>query len=760
MSLALSSCIGLSGTVPSGVHVISSASHASLGSFLVYPLGSTLVLKSSSLSPSAASSPTFLSGHSNRISVLAVSSCGRFAASGQVSHMGFAADIIIWALDYASASSNGAPQGHLLHRLSLHKVRVSALAFSDDSHFLVSLGGIDDRQIVVWDVMTGKALCGTHYGSEEQACAQWLSNGKDMRLVTGGTGGVKLWTVDLVARKMTAVDAQLGKMKRSVTCLAVSNDTDDADGGWVYAGTDAGDVLVISLKNAANPLGNGPLLRTCGPKERFSQGVSSIAYLAPNSVAIAPFTATTTATANATKLAGTKTLSTTVTPAMQKAAAAARASARPVLLVGGGDGSVAVLSISAQTAELAVLQKITVDGGVTSVAVAGSSVGERDMLWVGTTQSNLYALNLRMGVTDTVPSLASIPSSAPVSNATTSARKPATAPLPASAAAPVSTAVTPLLFHACHASRINDVSFPFGTGALFATCSSAGDVRIWNSKNGQELVRIAIPSVSANCVSFSRDGGAVLVGFGDGKLRAFGPQSGKLLWVIDDAHAVGVGAQKRGEKAATGPLTGVTAVAPCADGVHVVTGGSDGQIRVWSVNLSSSGNAVTKMAGSMKEHKGTINAIRVRRNDAECISASDDGSCIVWDLRRMIRSNILYAQTYFKDVALLDDESQIVTVGTDRKIGYWDAYDCSLIRELDGSPSGELLTGDLDSRGLRLATGGEDRAVRLWDYDAGEVIATGLGHSGAVTRVRFAPDCRTLVSVGDEGAVLVWNVPQ
>ena len=50
------------------------------------------------------------------------------------------------------------------------------------------------------------------------------------------------------------------------------------------------------------------------------------------------------------------------------------------------------------------------------------------------------------------------------------------------------------------------------------------------------------------------------------------------------------------------------------------------------------------------------------------VTASDDGACIVWDLTRYVRSNILYAQTYFKSVAYFPDESQILTTGSDRKV--------------------------------------------------------------------------------------------
>jgi hypothetical protein len=47
-----------------------------------------------------------------QVSTLALSKSGRYLASGQVTYMGFTADIIIWDLETRQ----------LLHRLSLHKV--------------------------------------------------------------------------------------------------------------------------------------------------------------------------------------------------------------------------------------------------------------------------------------------------------------------------------------------------------------------------------------------------------------------------------------------------------------------------------------------------------------------------------------------------------------------------------------------------------------------------------------------------------------
>jgi hypothetical protein len=52
-----------------------------------------------------------------QISAIALSKSGRYLATGQVTYMGFTADIIIWDLE----------SRQLLHRLGLHKARLSFL---------------------------------------------------------------------------------------------------------------------------------------------------------------------------------------------------------------------------------------------------------------------------------------------------------------------------------------------------------------------------------------------------------------------------------------------------------------------------------------------------------------------------------------------------------------------------------------------------------------------------------------------------------
>jgi WD40 repeat protein len=86
-----------------------------------------------------------------------------------------------------------------------------------------------------------------------------------------------------------------------------------------------------------------------------------------------------------------------------------------------------------------------------------------------------------------------------------------------------------------HYAPVNDVCFPLESSIIFATASDA-DIRIWNAKDNKELLKICVPNLECKCITFKMDGSSLISGWNDGKIRAFGPQSGRLQYVINDAH--------------------------------------------------------------------------------------------------------------------------------------------------------------------------------------------------------------------------------
>jgi len=355
------------------------------------------------------------------------------------------------------------------------------------------------------------------------------------------------------------------------------------------------------------------------------------------------------------------------------------------ILVGTGDGTIAKLTAGS----LRIKNQCKVLGGVTSIALTSDC----SHFFAGTTQSNMYWVD--------------------------------------------SDSLTAELRNTCHFKGINHIAFPAGYSEVFAT-SSDTDIRVWNARTRQELLRIQVPNLECHCIDFMRDGRSIISGWSDGKLRSFLPQSGKLSYVINDAHQ-----------------NGVTALATTSDCSKIVSGGMEGEVRVWKI-----GKQMQQMEASMKEHRGQVWAILLKQNDSQAVSASSDGSCIVWDLATKTRSMCVFESTMFKGIVYHPDESQLLTTGSDRKIAYWDTFDGQAIRVLEGSDEGELCCLSISQSGQTFCSGGQDRILKVWDYEGGVCKYLGIGHSGQISSVAIAPDQKTIVSVGTEGAIFIWNFPE
>jgi WD40 repeat protein/tRNA A-37 threonylcarbamoyl transferase component Bud32 len=113
-------------------------------------------------------------------------------------------------------------------------------------------------------------------------------------------------------------------------------------------------------------------------------------------------------------------------------------------------------------------------------------------------------------------------------------------------------------------------------------------------------------------------------------------------------------------------------------------------------------------------------------------------------------------------VAFNKDATLLASGGNDRTVRLWHLDGQ---RNADGQPPVHVLAGHaglvwsvrFSPDGKLLATGSLDRTIGLWDVARRKRIRTLRGHSATFSRIAFAPDGRTIAAGQEDGAIRFWD---
>jgi WD40 repeat protein len=166
-------------------------------------------------------------------------------------------------------------------------------------------------------------------------------------------------------------------------------------------------------------------------------------------------------------------------------------------------------------------------------------------------------------------------------------------------------------------------------------------------------------------------------------------------------------------------------------------------------------------------HWGAVNACAVAQDWSFVVSASDDHTLKLWDLRRR-RGHIeigLGAQLLgtleghtgpVLDCAVSPDVSFVVSASADKTLRLWDAATGEQLQSLLGH-AGPVNGCGVAPDGSFVVSASGDGNLKLWDPAGGDELATLEGHAGPVNDCAVTPDGSYVVSAGDDRTVRVWE---
>ncbi|EGX44308.1 hypothetical protein AOL_s00193g36 [Orbilia oligospora ATCC 24927] len=217
-------------------------------------------------------------------------------------------------------------------------------------------------------------------------------------------------------------------------------------------------------------------------------------------------------------------------------------------------------------------------------------------------------------------------------------------------------------------------------GRSIYTATTDSLVADWDVETGQRIRRHVGHEDIVNVIEISRKGlEIILSGSDDGTIGIWDPRSKEAIDYLETNFPI-------------------TSVAIGDSGVEIYSGGIENDVKVWDLRKKA-------VVGSLRGHTDTITSLSVSPDGQSLLSNSMDSTVRTWDIRPFAASD-------------------------------------RLLKVFEGAPFGlekNLVRASWSPRGDKIAAGGGDRTVCVWDSDSKKLLYKLPGHKGTINDVRFMP---------------------
>jgi WD40 repeat protein len=174
--------------------------------------------------------------------------------------------------------------------------------------------------------------------------------------------------------------------------------------------------------------------------------------------------------------------------------------------------------------------------------------------------------------------------------------------------------------------------------------------------------------------------------------------------------------------------------------------------------LWTTAEAVRSMRHRLRGHTGRVLGCAVSVHGSIGVSASEDGTLIVWDLATGHERQRLYGHERAVLTCAISSDNRIALSGSsDKTLIVWDLAAGQICNRLLGHD--DWVHDCAVSADARIGlSASSDQTLILWDLAACQQVQRLHGHNDTVTSCALSSDARTGLSASDDESLIVWDL--